>query len=78
MQDLIGFIFRMLLVNNQAVMEENIDKYDDMIEPINKIVIKKEPKDPQEDDNLKSILNRMVQMGDKVFAPLPDKGNVFS
>ena len=66
----------MALETKQPEMEEKI-KQDNLKIQDNKVKVKKEPEDPEENgeigENMNNILNRMVQLGDKVFVPVSDE-----
>ena len=66
----------MALETKQPEMEEKI-KQDKLKIQDNKVKVKKEPEDPEENgeigENLNNILNRMVQLGDKVFVPVSEE-----
>ena len=66
----------MTLETKQPEMEEEI-KQENLKIQHNKVEIKKEPEDYEENgeisENLNNILNRMVQFGDKVFVPVSDE-----
>ena len=66
----------MTLETKQPEMEEKI-KQDNLKIQDNKVEVKKEPEDPEENgeigENMNNILNRMIQLGDKVFVPLSDE-----
>ena len=66
----------MALEPKQPEMEEKI-KQDNLKIQDNKVEVKKEPEDPDKNgeigENMNNILNRMVQLGDKVFVPVSDE-----
>ena len=66
----------MTLETKQPEMEEKI-KQDNLKIQDNKVEVKKEPEDPEENretsENMNNILNRMIQLGDKVFVPVSDE-----